>query len=152
VTKALQRAGWVINHKRVLRLMREESLLCRLRRRWVKTTDSQHGLEVYPNLLKPAGWRLLTGKDQAWVADITYIRLPQGFCYLAALLDAFTRKVVGWTLSEEIDAHLVVTALQGALAQRTPPEGWIHHSERGSACRERVGRGKTPKPRVSCGR
>lgn len=79
VTKALQRDGWEVNHKRVLRVMREESLLCRLKRRWVKTTDSEHGLRTYPNLLKQAGWRSLTGVDQAWIADITYLRLPEGF-------------------------------------------------------------------------
>jgi transposase InsO family protein len=142
VTKALQRAGWRVNHKHVLRIMREESLLCRLRRRWVKTTDSDHGLAVYPNLLKQAGWRSLTGMDQAWIADITYIRLPPGFCYLAAILDAFSRKVVGWGLSEEIDAGLVGAALQRALESREPPEGWIHHSDRGVqyACRDYVNR------------
>ena len=88
ITAELRRQGWEVNHKRVLRIMRDESLLCQLRRRWVRTTDSEHGLTVYPNLLPPAGWRQLTGINQAWVADITYIRLPQGFCYLAALLDA----------------------------------------------------------------
>jgi putative transposase len=142
VTKALQRAGWNVNHKHVLRIMREESLLCRLRRRWVKTTDSDHGLGVYPNLLKQAGWRLLTGTDQAWIADITYIRLPHGFCYLAAILDAYSRKVVGWALSEEIDARLVLAALQEALETRKPPPDWIHHSDRGVqyACRDYVER------------
>ena len=141
VTKSLQRAGWEVNHKRVLRVMREESLLCQLQRRWVRTTDSDHGLTVYPNLLKQAGWRSLTGVDQAWMADITYIRLPQGFCYLAALLDGYSRKVVGWELSEEIDAHLAVTALERGLQARKPPAGWIHHSDRGVqyACRDYVG-------------
>lgn len=131
VTKALQRDGWRVNHKHVLRIMREESLLCRLRRRWVKTTHSEHGLTVYPNLLKDAGWRKLTRIDEAWVADITYIRLPQGFCYLAAILDGFSRKVVGWALSEEIDGCLVLTALRQALEKRKPAPGWIHHSDRG---------------------
>jgi transposase InsO family protein len=142
VTKALQREGWQVNHKHVLRIMREESLLCQLRRRWVKTTDSDHGLTVYPNLLKQAGWRLLTRVNEAWVADITYIRLPQGFCYLAAILDAYSRKVVGWALSEEIDARLVLAALEQALAARNPPPGWIHHSDRGVqyACRDYVSR------------
>ena len=140
VTKALQREGWGVNHKRVLRLMREESLLCQLQRRWVRTTDSAHGLTVYPNLLKQAGWRSLTGVDQAWVADITYIRLPAGFCYLAALLDAYSRKVVGWELSRAIDACLVVAALQQALKARKPSAGWIHHSDQGVqyACRDYV--------------
>ena len=140
VTQALRRDGWAVNHKRVLRIMREESLLCQLRRRWVRTTDSKHGLTVYPNLLKQAGWRKLTGMDQAWVADITYIRLPGGFCYLAAVLDAYSRKVVGWELSEDIDARLVVAALKQALAARQPTAGWIHHSDQGVqyACREYV--------------
>lgn len=140
VTHYLRRTGWVVNHKRVLRIMREESLLCQLRRRWVRTTDSEHGLKVYPNLLKQAGWRLLTGTNQAWVADITYIRLPQGFCYLAVILDAYSRKVVGWALSQEIDARLVITALQRALTSRQPRPGLIHHSDQGVqyACREYV--------------
>jgi transposase InsO family protein len=141
VTQTLQRDGWAVNHKRVLRVMRAESLLCQLRRRWVRTTDSEHGLTVYPNLLKQAGWRSLTGVDQAWVADITYIRLPQGFCYLAALLDAYSRKVVGWELSQEIDARLAVAALAQAVQARKPPAGWIHHSDRGVqyACQDYVG-------------
>lgn len=151
VTRALQRAGWRVNHKRVLRIMREENWLCRLRRRWVRTTDSEHGLSVYPNLLPHAGWRLLTGTDQAWVADITYIRLPHGFCYLAAILDAYSRKVVGWELSAEIDARLVVAALERALRQRQPAEGWIHHSDRGVqyACRDYVTRLQTAGARIS---
>jgi putative transposase len=140
VTKSLQRAGWRVNHKRVLRLMREERWLCRWKRRWVRTTDSQHGLTVYPNLLKQAGWRSLTGIDQAWVADLTYIRLPESFCYLAALLDAYSRKVVGWELSQEIDARLAVAALEQALKARKPAPGWIHHSDQGVqyACRDYV--------------
>jgi putative transposase len=140
VTQELRRRGWQVNHKRVLRVMREESLLCRLQRKWVRTTDSEHGLRTYPNLLKQAGWRLLTGVDQAWVADITYIRLPGGFCYLAALLDAYSRKVVGWELSEDIDHRLVLAALQQALQARKPAPGWIHHSDQGVqyACRDYV--------------
>lgn len=140
VTKALQREGWDVNHKRVLRLMREESLLCQLKRRWVRTTDSEHGLTVYPNRLKQAGWRLLTGINQAWVADLTYIRLPEGFCYLAAILDAYSRKVVGWQLAQTLDARLAVAALQQALEARKPAPGWIHHSDQGVqyACRDYV--------------
>ncbi|MES4792050.1 MAG: hypothetical protein C4321_02865 [Chloroflexota bacterium] len=131
VTKALQRSGWRVNHKHVLRLMREESLLCRLRRRWVKTTDSEHGLTFYPNRLKDAGRQQLTRLDEAWVAAITYIRLPQGFCYLAAILDGFSRKVVGWALAEEIDGSLVLAALRQALETRKPAPGWIPPSDRG---------------------
>jgi putative transposase len=140
VTQHLQREGWMVNHKRVLRIMRAESLLCQLQRRWVKTTDSEHGLRVYPNLLANAGWRQLTGINQAWAADITDIRLAAEFCYLAAILDAYSRRVVGWCLSRPIDAALAVTALRRALAARQPPPGWIHHSDQGVqyACREYV--------------
>lgn len=140
VTAQLKRDGWEVNHKRVLRVMREESLLCQLKRRWRRTTDSEHGLRVYPNLLADCGWRRLTGLNQAWVADLTYIRLPTGFCYLAAILDAYSRKVVGWELSRTIDAELAVSALNQALARRKPPEGFIHHSDRGVqyACRDYV--------------
>jgi putative transposase len=128
VTHHLQREGWAVNHKRVLRVMRQESLLCQLQRRWVKTTDSEHGLRVYPNLLR-AGRP--TGLDAVWVADITYIRLREQFVYLATLMDAFSRRVVGWCLSGEIDRQLVLTALERALAIRQPPPAWIHHSDQG---------------------
>ena len=140
VTAQLQRDGWPVNHKRVLRLMREEGLLCRVKRRWRRTTDSEHGLRTYPNLLADCGWRSLTGINQAWVADLTYIRLKSGFCYLAAILDAYSRKVVGWDLSESLEAVLAVTALKQALASRQPPVGFIHHSDRGVqyACRDYV--------------
>jgi transposase InsO family protein len=140
VTAQLQREGCAINHKRVLKIMRAESLLCELQRRWVKTTDSEHGLRRYPNLLAKRGWRQLTGINQAWAADLTYIRLREGFCYLAALLDAFSRRVVGWHLAERLDASLTVTALERALASRCPPPGLIHHSDQGVqyACRDYV--------------
>jgi putative transposase len=151
VTAALQRAGWEVNHKRVLRLMRQECLLCQLKRRWVRTTDSEHGLRVYPNLLAGCGWRGLSGLDQAWVADLTYIRLPGGFCYLAAILDAFSRKVVGWNLSDRIDAELALGALEKALKRRQPATGWIHHSDRGVqyACRDYVGQLEAAGARIS---
>jgi transposase InsO family protein len=140
VTAQLQRDGWEVNHKRVLRLMREEGLLCPVKRRWRRTTDSAHGLHTYPNLLADCGWRSLTGINQAWVADLTYIRLSRGFCYLAAILDAYSRKVVGWELAETLEAVLTVRALKQALASRQPPGGFIHHSDRGVqyACRDYV--------------
>jgi putative transposase len=140
VTKQLEREGFGVNHKRVLRIMRQESLLCQLRHRWVRTTDSEHGLRTYPNLLAHAGWRALSGLDQAWVADITYIHLEQGFAYLAAVLDAYSRRVVGWCLSRRIDAALTVTALEMALEARQPAPDWIHHSDQGVqyACRDYV--------------
>jgi len=140
VTAALGRQGRLINRKRVRRLMGEQGLSCRQRRRWRRTTDSEHGLQIYPNRLPDCGWRRLTGVDQAWVADLTYLRLPQGFAYLAAILDAYSRRVVGWELSRDLDARFVVRALQRALAERRPPPGWIHHSDRGVqyACRDYV--------------
>jgi transposase InsO family protein len=151
VTHQLRRDGIVANHKRVLRVMRQESLLCQLKRRWVKTTDSEHGLRVYPNLLAHAGWQHLTGINQAWVADITYMRLRQEFVYLAVLLDAYSRRVVGWSLSRTIDSDLVLAALERALATRQPAAGWIHHSDRGVqyACREYVQRLEAAGARVS---
>lgn len=128
VTAALHREGWSVNHKRVLRVMREESLLCQLQRRFVVTTDSRHGCHVYPNLLRDG---VLTGGDQAWVADITYIRLPTTFVYLACVLDAYSRRCVGWHLSREINTALTLAALDHALTQRCPLPGLIHHSDRG---------------------
>ncbi len=128
VTKALQRDGWAINHKRVLRVMRREALLCQLKRRFVATTDSRHGCPTYPNLL----WETVVARcDQAWVADITYVRLPTTFVYLACLLDAWSRRCVGWQLSRSIDARLTLAALDRAVATRHPAPGLIHHSDRG---------------------
>jgi transposase InsO family protein len=139
VTAQLQRDGWEINHKRVLRVLREESLLCRLKRRFLVTTDSRHGHRVHPNLLRGT---TQTAINQAWVADITYIRLPRRFCYLAAILDAFSRRCVGWKLSLEIDSRLALAALEMALAARQPAAGLIHHSDRGVqyACAAYTGR------------
>ncbi len=128
VTKHLQRDGWVANHKRVLRVMREESLLCQLQRRFVPTTDSRHAFRRYPNLL---GTQVCNAPNQAWVADITYIRLPTTFVYLAALLDAYSRYCVGWQLSRSIDTQLTLAALEQALATRQPAPGLIHHSDQG---------------------
>ena len=128
VTKALQREGWTVNHKRVLRVMREESLLCQLKRRFVATTDSRHGRPIYPNLIRELRASRL---NQVWVADITYIRLPTTFVYLACLLDAFSRRCIGWCLSRTIDTRLTLAALEMALASRHPGPGLIHHSDRG---------------------
>jgi putative transposase len=128
VTHALHRAGWQVNHKRALRVMREESLLCHLQRHFVVTTNSVHGYQTYPNLLAEAH---LDGVDQAWVADITYIRLPTAFVYLACILDAFSRRCVGWKLSRQIDTRLTLAALEMALEARQPAPGFLHHSDRG---------------------
>ena len=144
VTAQLAREGHAVNHKRVLRLMQEQGLLCRLKRRWVKTTDSEHGLRTYPNLLQGKKVSDLSGLNQVWVADITYVRLGDGsgFCYVAAILDAFSRRVVGWHMSRDIDAELALAALEKALEWRNPEPGWIHHSDQGVqyACRGYVGR------------
>jgi transposase InsO family protein len=128
VTAALRREGWSVNHKRVLRIMREESLLCQLKRRFVPTTDSAHSLGRYPNLIKDTR---IDGLDEVWISDITYVRLPTTFCYLAAILDAYSRKCVGWHLSRFIDTHLTLSALEMALAARRPAPGLIHHSDQG---------------------
>lgn len=128
VTKQLQRDGWVVNHKRVLRVMREESLLCHLQRRFVATTDSRHALRRYPNLLDE---QPLDAPNQVWVADITSIRLPTGFIYLATLLDSWSRYCVGWRLSRSIDTRLTLAALEQALTTRCPAAGLIHHSDQG---------------------
>jgi putative transposase len=128
VTQALRRRGWLVNHKRVLRVMREESLLCQLKRRFVVTTDSAHGYRTYPNLLAGA---TLDGLDRAWVADITYIRLPTTFVYLACILDACSRRCIGWKLSRQIDTSLTLAALEMAIARRQPRRGLIQHSDRG---------------------
>ena len=128
VTKALQRDGWEVNHKRILRVMRQESWLCQLKRRFVATTDSRHGCHASPNLLREA---VVDRLDPARVADITYIRLPTTFAYLACLLDARSRRCVGWHFSRTIDTRLTLDALDRALAARRPVAGLIHHSDRG---------------------
>ena len=129
--------GIIANHKRVRRLMREDNLLCLRRKPFVPhTTDSRHDWEIMPNLAR--GLRL-TGLDQLWVADITYIRLQEDFVYLAVILDAFSRAVVGWEMADHLQASLATAALSMALAERRPAWGsLIHHSDRGVqyACRE----------------
>lgn len=151
VTKQLQQAGWSVNHKRVYRLMREAGLLRAVRPRRVRTTNSEHGFPIYPNLLAECGWRALTAPNQAWGADLTYVRLGDGFCYLAVVLDLFSRRIVGWDLSESLDATGALRALEAALAVRQPTAGWIHHSDRGVqyASREYVQRLKQAEARIS---
>jgi len=128
VTHQLRREGWAVNHKRVARVMREGMLQCQVKRRWVRTTDSDHGYRIYPNLVKG---RVVKGCNEVWVADITYIRILTGFVYLAVVLDLFSRRVIGWALSEQIDAVLTLAALRMALEERGGVEGCIHHSDRG---------------------
>jgi putative transposase len=128
IKRELKDRGWDVNRKRVQRLMREDNLLCVRKRRFVVTTDSAHGLKVYPNL---AGSMMLTGVDQLWIADITYIRLEEEFVYLAVILDAYSRRVIGWHLSDGLDDSLTQTALRMALGQRVVRPGLVHHSDRG---------------------
>jgi len=128
IAAELRRRGMRVNHKRVLRIMRKDNLLAVNRRRFVVTTDSNHTVEVYLNL---ASRMRLTGIDQLWVADITYIRLKAEFVYLAVILDGFSRKVVGWALDRTLGNRLTITALELATAQRRPRPGLVHHSDRG---------------------
>ena len=128
VTAELRRRKWAVNHKRVYRWMRTDNLLCLRQRKFVVTTDSDHGLPVYPNL---AGALRLTGLNQLWVADITYVRLELEFVYLAVILDAFSRRVIGWALEPMLEAALTLRALGMALAGRRPAPGLVHHSDRG---------------------
>jgi len=129
ITKELRRRGWTVNPKRVYRLMREDNLLCVRKRKFVVTTDSNHTRKVYPNLARQM---VLTGVDQLWVADITYIRLQHEFVYLAVILDAYSRRVIGWALDRTLEDELTLAALRMALARRTVQPGLVHHSDRGS--------------------
>lgn len=128
VTRELRAQGWAVNHKRVARIMAEDNLLCVRRRRFLLTTDSKHDLRVYFNL---AARMELSGIDQLWVADLTYIRLREQFVYLAVVLDAFSRRVVGWALDESLHVPLALQALRKALQSRRPAPGLVHHSDRG---------------------
>jgi len=129
ITAELRRQGWTVNPKRVRRLLREDNLLCLRKRKFVVTTDSNHGRKIYPNL---AGQMTLTGVEQMWVADITYVRLQEEFIFLAVILDAYSRRVIGWALYRTIEDDLTLAALRVALAQRNIRPGLVHHSDRGS--------------------
>ena len=128
ITAELQERGFAINHKRVLRMMRQDNLLCVRRRAFVVTTDSRHNLPVYPNLAREIKPKAI---NQLWIADITYIRLRAEFVYLAVVLDAFSRRVIGWALGRTLEASLAIAALRMALTERNPPSGLVHHSDRG---------------------
>ncbi len=129
ITAALRRQGWKVNPKRVYRLMREDNLLCVRKRKFIATTDSSHSRKVYPNV---AAEMVLTGIDQLWVADITYIRLETEFVYLAVVIDVFSRRVIGWALERTMEDDLTLAALGMALELRRPASGLVHHSDRGS--------------------
>jgi transposase InsO family protein len=144
IAALLRRDDWPVNHKRVLRLMREDNLLC-LRKPLFRpaTTDSRHGWRIWPNLARHL---LPTTINQLWVADITYVRLAETFVYLAVILDAFSRKVVGWAMADHLRAELALDALAMALEQRpVMPGGLVHHSDRGIqyACGDYIARLET---------
>ncbi|MFI5096076.1 MAG: IS3 family transposase [Candidatus Acidiferrales bacterium] len=128
ITAELHRLGMAVNHKRVLRILSEDNLLAVRRREFVSTTQSDHPFPVHLNLARRME---LTGINQLWVADLTYLRLNQEFVYLAVVLDAYSRKVVGWALGRTLAARLALAALQQAIAERQPPPGLVHHSDRG---------------------
>jgi putative transposase len=128
VTQQLKHDNLVINHKKVLRLMRESDLLCRARRKRVKTTNSKHHFPRYPNLIKDVA---VSGMNQVWLADITYIRIRNGFVYLAAILDAYSRRVIGYAISTGLETSLTLRALRMAITARHPAPGITHHSDQG---------------------
>lgn len=137
ITAELKRQGWGVNHKRVGRIMREDNLLCLRKRQFRITTDSRHGFRICPNLTRNF---VPTAPNQLWVADITYIRLLKEFVYLAVVLDAYSRMVIGWSLERTLEARLSIGALRRAIERRGVPAGLIHHSDRGVqyACGEYI--------------
>jgi len=128
MTEELHRRGWQVGPNRVYRVMREDNLLCLRRRKFVVTTNSNHDRPIYPNLARDM---VLTGIDQLWVADITYIRLETEFVYLAVILDAYSRRAIGWALDRTLEDELTIAALRMALERRIPASGLVHHSDRG---------------------
>jgi len=129
VRAELRHRGMIVNHKKVRRLMREHNLQPRRRRRYVATTDSDHDQPIYPNRAKDLA---IDGPDQLWVADITYVAMQDGFAYVAVILDAWSRRAVGYAISRSIDVRLTLAALNAAIERRKPPPGCIHHTDRGS--------------------
>jgi putative transposase len=129
VRAALRQQGIVANHKRVRRLMREHDLQPRTRRRFVRTTDSDHDQPIFPDRTKEMS---VDGPNQLWVADLTYVAIAVGFVYVAVILDAWSRRVVGYAIGRTLDARLTVAALKAAIQQRRPLPGCVHHSDRGS--------------------
>lgn len=129
LTHALKRSGWKVGERRIRRLMREDNLLRLRKKRVCRTTDSQHGLAVYPNLARDCR---PTGLNQLWAADITYIRLRAEFIYAAVVLDVFSRRVVGWAVGPSLETELPLAALEQALQARRPKSELVHHSDRGT--------------------
>ena len=129
VQAALRHRGWIVNHKKIKRLMREHALHPPHRRRFVATTDSDHDWPIFPDRSRDCE---VEGPNRLWVADLTYIAILGGFVYLAAIMDAWSRRIVGYALGQRIDARLTLAALDKAIENRNPPPGCIHHSDRGS--------------------
>jgi putative transposase len=129
VRAALRQQGLIVNHKKIKRLMRQHGLQPKIRRRHVATTDSDHDQPIFPNRAKGM---MVDGPDQLWVVDITYVAIAVGFVYVAVILDAWSRRVVGYAISRSIDARLTIAALKAAIERRKPPPGCVHHSDRGS--------------------
>ena len=129
VRAALRQLGMIVNHKKIKRLMRVHGLQPKVRRRYVATTDSDHDQPIFPNRAKEM---VIDGPDQLWVADITYLAIAVGFVYVAVILDAWSRRVVGYAISRSIDARLTIAALKAAIERRKPSAGCVHHSDRGS--------------------
>ena len=129
VRAELRHRGMIVNHKKIRRLMREHNLQPRHRRRYVATTDSDHDQPIYPNRTKDL---MIDGPNQLWVADITYVAIVDGFVYVAVILDAWSRRVVGYAISRSIDVRLTLAALNAAIERRKPPPGCVHHTDRGS--------------------
>ena len=129
ITVLLQREGLMVGAKKVRRVMRQDNLLAVRRRRFIATTDSAHTFQVFPNLAQYLG---ITDINQLWVADLTYVRLEQEFVYLAVVLDAFSRRVIGWALARRLETALPLAALEKAIANRQPQPGLVHHSDRGA--------------------
>jgi putative transposase len=141
---ALGQQGWVVNHKKLKRLMREHGLNARRRRRYVTTTDSDHNQPIFPNRTRDMS---VDGPDQLWVADLTYVAVAIGFIYVAVIMDAWSRRIIGYAMSRRIDVRLTLAAIDVAIALRNPPPGCVHHTDRGSQYaaekyRDRLGQAK----------
>jgi transposase InsO family protein len=128
ITAALKRQGIAINHKKVYRIMKDKNILCRIRKSFSRTTDSAHGLAKYPNLIRN---NAVEKVNQIWHADITYIRIATSFIYLAAIIDSYSRMVVGYGIGRTLSADLPIAALNDAIEKRNPSSGLIHHSDQG---------------------
>jgi putative transposase len=130
VQAALRQEGWVVNHEKIKRLMREHGLKPVLRRRFVATTDSDHDQPIFPDRTRDLG--PVSGPNQLWVADLTYVAVAAGFVYVALIMDAWSRRIVGYAIGRRIDGRLTLAALDAAIGARHPPPGCIYHSDRGS--------------------